>query len=237
MLHAGNAIFPGTIETMFPAGDAMFQDRRDAGRALAQLVAAVPNLGDAVLLALPRGGVPVAFEVARACKLPLDILGVRKIGAPGQRELAMGAVASGGTTVLNPDVLRFLRISEPTLNAAIEQEQLNLRRMEAELREGSSPIAFDGRAAILVDDGLATGATMRAAICAVRPRARVVIVAVPVGARSTCTALRGEADALICALEPELLDAVGRFYRDFDPTSDDEVRALLAAVRGFGEIP
>lgn len=215
----------------------MFQDRRDAGRALAQLIAAVPNVRDAVLLALPRGGVPVAFEVARACSLPLDILGVRKIGAPGQRELAMGAVASGGTTVLNPDVLRSLRISDDELKSAIEREQLNLRRMEAELREGASPIAFDGRAAILIDDGLATGATMRAAIRAVRPRARVVIVAVPVGAKSTCTALRREADALICVLEPELLDAVGRFYRNFEPTTDDEVRALLSAARGFGNVP
>ncbi len=122
-----NALFPGVIQAMFTAGDAMFQDRRDAGRALAQLVGAVPNLGDAVLLALPRGGVPVAFEVARACSLPLDILAVRKIGAPGQRELAMGAVASGGATVLNPDVLRFVRISEPALNAAIEEEQRKLR--------------------------------------------------------------------------------------------------------------
>jgi predicted phosphoribosyltransferase len=209
----------------------MFQDRRDAGRILAHLVATLPGLGDAVVLALPRGGVPVAFEVARACKLPLDILLVRKLGAPGQRELAMGAIASGGTTVLNDDVLRALRVSDKVLEAVIAHERRNLERLETNYREGRPSIAIEGRTVILVDDGLATGATMRAAVRAVRPRARSVIAAAPVGARSTCAELRHEADLVICADTPDPLDAVGKFYRNFDPTSDEEVRALLAEAR------
>ncbi len=209
----------------------MYEDRRDAGRILAHLVATLPNLNDGVVLALPRGGVPVAFEVARRCRLPLDIFLVRKLGAPGQRELAMGAIASGGTTVLNEDVLRSLRVPERVLEAVTERETRILQRMEAAYREGRAPIAIEGRTVILVDDGLATGATMRAAVRAVRPRAKAVIVAVPVGAKSTCADLRSEADQVICAAMPEPLDAVGRFYRNFDPTSDEEVRMLLAEAR------
>ncbi len=215
----------------------MFEDRRDAGRALAQLVAAAPGLRDAVILALPRGGVPVAYEVAYACNLPLDILAVRKLGAPGQPELAMGAIASGGATVLNHDVLRALRVTDEMLQNAAEGEQLNLQRMESDYRGGRSSLALHGRAVILVDDCLATGATMRAAILAVRPSARIAVVAVPVGAKSTLTSLEKEADAVICALQPELLDAVGHFYRDFTPTPDNEVRSLLAAAQSFGERP
>jgi putative phosphoribosyl transferase len=209
----------------------MYEDRRDAGRILAHLVATLPNLNDGVVLALPRGGVPVAFEVARRCRLPLDIFLVRKLGAPGQRELAMGAIASGGTTVLNEDVLRSLRVPERVLEAVTERETRILQRMEAAYREGRAPIAIEGRTVILVDDGLATGATMRAAVRAVRPRAKAVIVAVPVGAKSTCADLRSEADQVICAAMPEPLDAVGRFYRNFDPTRDEEVRMLLAEAR------
>lgn len=215
----------------------MFEDRRDAGRALAQLVAAAPGLRDAVILALPRGGVPVAYEVAHACNLPLDILAVRKLGAPGQPELAMGAIASGGATVLNHDVLRALRVTDEMLQNAAEGEQLNLQRMESDYRGGRSSLAIHGRAVILVDDGLATGATMRAAILAVRESARIAVVAVPVGAKSTLTSLEKEADAVICALQPQLLDAVGHFYRDFTPTPDNEVRSLLAAAQSFGERP
>ncbi len=221
--------------TIQHVGSAMFEDRKDAGRALAKLVAAVPDLRDAVILALPRGGVPVAFEIARACNLPLDILAVRKLGAPTQPELAMGAIASGGALFLNRDVQHTFRVSDAALHAMIDSEQRNLQHMESAYREGHAPIAFDGRAVILVDDGLATGATMRAAIRAVRPRARAVIVAVPVGAKSTCTALASEADTVICALQPVPLEAVGQFYRDFNPTGDDEVRALLAAARSFNQ--
>jgi putative phosphoribosyl transferase len=209
----------------------MFQDRRDAGRTLAQLVATLPNLKDAVVLGLPRGGVPVAFEVARACNLPLDILAVRKLGAPGQRELAMGAIASGGTVVFNPDILQALHISEKSLHGVIEREKQALERMEGDYRQGRSPVNIDGRAVILVDDGLATGASMRAAARAVRPRAREVVIAVPVGAKSTCIDLKSEADRVVCAMTPEPLDAVGRFYRDFEPTDDEEVRRLLTEAR------
>lgn len=213
----------------------MFEDRRDAGRMLAQLVGQLPDLRNAVVLALPRGGVPVAFEVARAGNLPLDILAVRKLGAPGQPELAMGAVARGGATVLNQDVLRVMRVSDATLSETLKREELNLERMETAYREGRAAIPIEGRDVILVDDGLATGATMRAAIRAVKPQAHKVIVAAPVGAKSTCRDLRSEVDAVICALEPEPLDAVGRFYEDFEPTSDDEVRTLIAAANGFGK--
>ena len=212
-------------------GCVMFQDRRDAGRILAQLVATLPDLKDAVVLGLPRGGVPVSFEVARACNLPLDILLVRKLGAPGQRELAMGAIASGGMTVLNHDILHALRVPDQVLNAVIEHELHSLERMAIAYREGRPPLEVAGRAVILVDDGLATGASMRAAARAVRPRARKVIIAVPVGAKSTCSDLRSEADRVICAEVPEPLEAVGRFYRNFDPTTDEEVRSLLAEAR------
>jgi putative phosphoribosyl transferase len=217
--------------------ETIFQDRRDAGRILAKFVAALPNLEDAVVLALPRGGVPVAFEVARACKLPLDILLVRKLGTPGQKELAMGAIASGGTTVFNQDVLHALHVPQRIVDAVIEREQRNLERMEAAYREGRPPIPIAGRTVILVDDGLATGASMRAAVRAVRPHAKAVVIAVPVGARSTCAAIRREADQVICATEPEPLDAVGRFYRNFDPTSDDEVRMLLAEAHTTSPLP
>ncbi len=209
----------------------MFQDRRDAGRILAQLVAALRDLKDAVVLGLPRGGVPVGFEVARACGLPLDILLVRKLGAPGQRELAMGAIASGGTIVLNQDVLRSLRVPEHILDAVVEHELRNLERMAIAYREGRPPLEIDGRAVILVDDGLATGASMRAAARAVRPHARELIIAAPVGAKSTCANLRKETDRVICAEAPESLDAVGRYYRNFDSTTDEEVRSLLAEAR------
>ena len=209
----------------------MYADRREAGRTLAQLVATLPNLKDAVVLGLPRGGVPVAFEVARALNLPLDILLVRKLGAPGQRELAMGAIASGGTTVLNEDILHALRVPAKVLDAVIEHELRNLERMENAYRAGRPPLAIEGRTVILVDDGLATGASMRAAARAARPRARAVMIAVPVGAKSTCADLKSEANQVICAALPDPLDAVGRFYRNFDPTTDDEVRSLLAEAR------
>jgi putative phosphoribosyl transferase len=209
----------------------MYDDRRDAGRTVGRLVAGLPELGDAIVLGLPRGGVPVAFEVARTCGLPLDVFPVRKLGAPGQKELAMGAVAMGGTVVLNPDILQALDIPEETLGAVIERERRRMDQLESTYREGHPPADLEGRTAILVDDGLATGATMRAAARAVRPHARELILAVPVGARSTLDALSSEADRLICALTPEPLEAVGRFYRNFDPTTDDQVRQLLAEAR------
>jgi predicted phosphoribosyltransferase len=213
----------------------VFQDRREAGRVLGELVAELPDLADGVVLGLVRGGVPVAFEVAKARGLPLDILVVRKLGTPGAEELAMGAIASGGTIVLNDDVLRRFQVTDKNLEHVIEREKREMERREALYREGRHPVEIAGRTAILVDDGLATGASMRAAIRAVKNRVRRVIVAVPVGARSTCEELARDADHVICALIPEPLDAVSLFYDEFGPTSDEEVKALMrrcSAING-----
>jgi putative phosphoribosyl transferase len=204
----------------------LFDNRQDAGRVLAEKVAAL-NLQDGVVLALPRGGVPVAREVARRCDLPLDVIVVRKLGVPGQPELAMGAIASGGMLVVNQEIVRELAISEETLAAVEDRELVELKRQERQFRDGRPPEEIAGRTAILVDDGLATGASMRAAVMAVRARARQVVVAVPVGAEETCDALRKQADLVVCATTPEPFGAVGRFYRNFQPTTDDEVRTLL----------
>lgn len=202
------------------------------------MVAALTDLNEGVVLGLVRGGVPVAFEVAKACRLPLDILVVRKLGVPGQEELAMGALASGGGVVLNDHVLRSYRISERKLEHVIERELGELERRERLYRSGQPPIGIDGHLVILVDDGLATGASMRAAIRAVKGRARRVVVAVPVGAKSTCEEIRREADEVVCALMPEPLDAVSLFYGEFAATSDDEVRQLIreaVAAEGLGD--
>lgn len=204
-----------------------FQNRRDAGQILAESVLELPGLQDGVVLGLVRGGVPVAYEVARACGLPLDILVVRKLGAPGQEELAMGAIASGGEAVFNPDVLRSFHLSPQKLEFLIEREKESIARLESTYREGRPPLEISKHAVILVDDGLATGASMRAAIRAVKPRARTVIVAVPVGAASTCESLAREAEHVVCSLMPHPFDAVSLFYREFEPTSDEEVKALL----------
>jgi putative phosphoribosyl transferase len=205
----------------------VFQDRREAGRVLGELVAAIPDLKDAVVLGLVRGGVPVAYEVARACGLPLDILVVRKLGVPGREELAMGAIASGGGAVLNEYIVRSYHVSEKKLEHVIVQETLEMERRERLYREGRAAKEIAGRAVILVDDGLATGASMRAAVRAVKGVARRLVVAIPVGARSTCEELTEEVDQLVCALTPEPLDAVSLFYREFEPTSDDEVKSLI----------
>lgn len=209
----------------------MFQDRKEAGRVLAPMVAALPDLEDAVVLGLPRGGVPVAFEIARGAKLPLDILMVRKLGAPGQPELAVGAVASGGILVTNPQIVRSFGLSEEWLRSAIERESREISRREIYYRDGNPPLPLEGVTAILVDDGLATGATMRAAARAIRSRARKIVIAVPVAARSVCRALEKEADCVLCAAAPEEIFAVGQFYYDFAPTTDEEVRLLLGELR------
>jgi predicted phosphoribosyltransferase len=205
----------------------VFQDRREAGRIVGEMMALLPEISNGVVLGLVRGGVPVAFEVAKACSLPLDILVVRKLGVPWQEELAMGAIASGGAIVLNEDVLRSSRISGAQLEKVVQREREELHRREALYRQGHPAVAIDGRTVILVDDGLATGASMRVAIRAVKDQARRVIVAVPVGAKSTCEELKTIADEAVCALIPEPLEAVSQFYRDFEATSDDEVRDLL----------
>ena len=193
------------------------------------MVAKLPDIADGVVLGLVRGGVPVAFEVAEACSLPLDILVVRKLGVPWQPELAMGAIASGGAIVLNEDLLRSCRISGNQLEQVIQREQEELHRREQLYRQGHPAFPIEGRAVILVDDGLATGASMKVDIRAVKDAARRVIVAVPVGAKSSCEELKGMAHEVVCALIPEPLEAVGQFYANFDPTSDDEVRKLLSA--------
>jgi predicted phosphoribosyltransferase len=205
----------------------VFQDRREAGRVLGKLVTSVLDLKEAVVLGLVRGGVPVAFEVARACRLPLDIFVVRKLGVPGQEELAMGAIASGGGFVLNEQIVRSCHVSEKKLGHVIEREREEMERREKLYREGRPAVEIAGRAVVLVDDGLATGASMRAAIRAVSGRARRVIVAVPVGAKSTCEDLAQEVDEVVCTRMPDPLDAVSLFYREFGPTDDDEVKSLM----------
>jgi putative phosphoribosyl transferase len=211
-----------------------FEDRYDAGRQLARRLQHLHAQPDTIVLALPRGGVPVAFEVARALELPLDIFLVRKLGTPGQEELALGALTSDGTTVFNADVIHELRISQSAIDHAIARERLELQRREEQYRAGQPPLALEGQTVIVVDDGLATGASMRAAVRALRPTARQVIVAVPVAAASTCNDLLREADQVIALDTPEHFGAVGAFYQDFSQTTDDEVRTLLAQSRQHG---
>lgn len=204
-----------------------FADRRDAGRTLAARLQKYANRDDVIVLALPRGGVPVAFEVATALDAPLDVFLVRKLGTPGHPELAMGAIASGGIKVLNDEVVRWLGISPDQIDAVARQEQQELERRQAAYRQGAS-LSLAGRIVILVDDGLATGSTMRAAVQAVKQqRPERVIVAVPVGAPDTCDELRALADEVICARTPEPFSAVGQWYLDFRQTTDEEVKALL----------
>jgi len=210
--------------------DRPFEDRRAAGRALAALLQHDAGRDDVLVLALPRGGVPVAFEVAQALGAPLDLFLVRKLGTPGHRERAMGAIASGGVRVLNDDVVHWYGITPVEIEAVAREEQRELERREAAYREGREPVPIEGRTVILIDDGLATGSTMRAAVQAVRQRrpARVV-VAVPVGAPQTCDELSAIADEVVCARTPEPFAAVGQWYLDFDQTTDQEVRGLLRA--------
>ncbi len=214
-----------------------FQDRRDAGRALARALRELSGLDDAIVLALPRGGVPVAFEVARALRLPLDVFVVRKLGVPGEEELAMGALASGGVVVLNHDVVQTLHIRQSAIDAVIAREQLEIERREALYRAGRPPLSLQGRTVILVDDGLATGSTMKAAVRALRPVADRLIVSIPVAAAFTCAELRTEVDDLVCLHTPGHFFAVGQFYRHFDQTTDDEVRTLLAEAQQPGDSP
>lgn len=212
-----------------------YQDRHDAGRVLASLLGRYAGRTDVVVLALPRGGVPVASEVARHLGVPLDVFNVRKLGVPGYEELAMGALASGGVRVLNDEVLRELEISPRTIDAVVAAEAEELARREQAYRGGRPPLDVAGRTVILVDDGLATGSTMRAAVAGLRQRGpRRVVVAVPVAATSTCEALADEVDDIICAQTPEPFLAVGLWYEDFSQTTDDEVRAELQwAAAGF----
>jgi putative phosphoribosyl transferase len=211
----------------------LFRDRRDAGRKLSLKIYNSAQPDDTLLLALPRGGVPVAYEIARAMGAGLDIFIVRKLGTPGQPELAMGAVASGGFTVVNSDIVSGAGVPDAALDAAREQARQEIERQEKAYRGRRSPIAIEGRAVILVDDGIATGATMRAAIGAVRARQpRRITVATPVAPASTCQELAGEADLVLCLEQPEPFVAVGGWYTDFSQVSDDEVRDFLSELAG-----
>ncbi len=208
-----------------------FKDRRDAGAELARSLTAYANDPTVIVLGLPRGGVPVAFEVARALRAPLDVFVVRKLGVPGHRELAMGAIASGGVRVLNQDVIDSLRIPPAVVDSAAAGEQLELQRQEHEYR-GDVPFpALASRTVIVVDDGLATGSTMRAAVRAIRQsRPAKTVVAVPVGAAETCRSLKTESDEVICAQTPPGFRAVSLWYEEFSQTTDQEVRDLLQAA-------
>jgi len=215
---------------MFERG---FADRRAAGRRLADELSRYANRADVVVLALPRGGVPVGHEVARALGAPLDVFLVRKLGVPGQEELAMGAIATGGVRVLNREVLSQLGLPDNVVEAVARREGEELVRREALYRGERPPVDVRGKTAILVDDGLATGSSMRAAIRALKLlQPAAIVVSVPVAARETCDALRGEVDDVVCALTPEPFYAVGLGYEDFSQTSDDEVQALLGAAQG-----
>ena len=211
----------------------LYQDRRHAGRVLAPALRAYASRPDVVVLALPRGGVPVAYEVAQALDLPLDVFVVRKLGVPDQEELAMGAVASGGTCVLHDEVIALLKVPKEDVELAVLREGRELLRRERIYRRGRPPQEVAGRTVILVDDGLATGASMRAAIRSLRQRepARIV-AAVPVAAPETCAAISEEADEAVCAATPHDFHAVGFWYDDFSQTTDAEVRALLEAGSG-----
>jgi putative phosphoribosyl transferase len=210
-----------------------FIDRRDAGRVLAAHLAPYAHRDDVIVLALPRGGVPVAYEVARELGAPMDVFLVRKLGTPGHRELAMGAIASGGVRVLNDDVVRWYGIPEAAIETVAREEAQELQRREREYRQSRPAPELANRIVILIDDGLATGSTMRAAAQAVRAHnPSRVVVAVPVGARQTCAELAGVADEVICARMPEPFSAVGLWYLDFGQTSDDEVRDLLLKSAG-----
>lgn len=218
-----------------------FQDRVEAGRKLAARLSGYAGRTDLLVLAIPRGGVPVGLAVAEALEAPLDVIIVRKLGLPGQEELAMGAIASGGIRVLNPDVVDKLQIPEAVIGEVARREQAELERRELLYRAGRPARDPSGRTVIIVDDGLATGSTMLAAVTALRRRAAArIVVAVPVAPDTTCRKLQEVADELVCILRPEPFFGVGDWYEDFAPTSDQEVRRCLelaprpAAARPFG---
>ncbi len=206
----------------------IYQDRREAGKLLARSLERFAGRADIVVLALPRGGVPVGLEVAEALGAPLDVFIVRKLGVPGHEEYAMGAVASGGVIVLNEEATRSLGIPASMIEAVAAREQREIARRDRLYRGTRPPLDVRDKTIIIVDDGLATGSTMRAAVEALRDRSpKRIVVAVPVGAASTCRQLREIADEVICPSTPEPFDAVGLWYANFEQTSDAEVRDLL----------
>jgi putative phosphoribosyl transferase len=217
---------------------ARFRDRFEAGRRLAAALAPYAGRPNLLVLALPRGGVPVGYEVARALNAPLDVMLVRKLGVPGHEELALGAIASGGIRVLSDDVVAAFGIPERVIATIAANEEEELDRRERAYRYGRPPTPVRGRTVILVDDGLATGSTMRAAAAALRAQhPERLIVAVPVAPPETCASLRSEVDDVVCAMVPEPFFAVGNWYDDFSQTSDEEVRELLRAAEASAEVP
>ncbi len=205
-----------------------FRDRIDAGRTLAASLAHLAGRDDVLVLGLPRGGVPVAYEVAVALGAPLEVRLARKLGVPTQPELAMGAIAGGGVRVLHQAVVDALAIPPEVIEEVAAREGAELTRREEAYRTGRLPLDVAGRTVVVVDDGLATGATMRAAVTALRSMAPArIVVAVPVGARETCEELAGEADEVVCVRQPRSFVAVGQWYDDFAQTTDDEIRALI----------
>jgi putative phosphoribosyl transferase len=206
----------------------IFKNRADAGRKLAARLTRYADRGDVLVLALPRGGVPVAYEVAKELKAPLDVFLVRKLGVPGHEELAMGAIASGGVRVVNEELVNYLGIPDEVIDAIAAVEQRELERRALAYRDDRTPPDVKDRVVILIDDGLATGSTMRAAAASLRlQKPRRIVVAVPVSSPETCDEFRSEVDEIVCAFTPENLQGVGLWYEDFSQTSDEEVRELL----------
>jgi putative phosphoribosyl transferase len=216
-----------------------FRDRTEAGEQLASKLSAYANRADVLVIGLPRGGVPVAAEVATALHLPLDICLVRKLGVPGHKELAMGAIASGGVRVLNDDVLDWIGISDETIDEVAARELRELERRDRAYRGDRPPPDIRDHTVILVDDGLATGSTMRAAIAAIRQQSPLrIVVAVPVGAPDACDAIRGEVDKVVCLMTQDPLYAIGLWYENFTQTTDEEVCKLLRKIsRIVGQKP
>ena len=213
-----------------------FADRRQAGRVLASTLQNYAGQQNLIVLALPRGGVPVAYEVAAELHAPLDVFSVRKLGVPGREELAMGAIASGGARVVNTDVIESLRIPESEIERVAAGELAELERRERVYRDDRPYLDLEGRNVIIVDDGVATGASMVAALCALRKRKPAkLVVAVPVGPPETCALMRRYADDVVCAMTPERFEGVGLWYEDFSQTTDDEVRELLARPTQLGQ--
>ncbi len=228
VMSAGEAVQEVTVRDLFT-------DRPSAGRALAERLTEFADHGDVIVLALPRGGMPVAFEVARRLHADLDVFVVRKLGVPGHAELAMGALASGGTLVRNDQVIYALGVSEETIRQVADAERRELERREGAYRGDRAPLDVTGRVVLLVDDGMATGATMRAAVDGLRGRGPAqVVVAVPVASERACREMRLVADGVVCVATPSTFFAVGQYYTDFSQTSDDEVRELLAAGPNAG---
>jgi len=215
-----------------------FRDRIEAGQILAEKLEHYRDHPDVLVLGLPRGGIPVAFEVAKALHAPLDVIVVRKLGVPGNEELAIGAIASGGVRVLNNEIITGFRITYQTLESVTTEERKELERQEKDYRSGRPPLAVRDRIVIVIDDGLATGSTMRAAAQALRQQnPKRIVVAVPVVSTRTCDEFRDEVDEIVCAITPHDFHKVGMWYEDFLQTSDAEVMTLLEEAAGWTSQP